>query len=84
MARFQIDVREVVVHAFTVEAASKDEAIDKIYDENLVPDFTTPICYEVDDVQEMKTDKDYYDARGKNRDFLEGNEKIVLDEMVES
>jgi hypothetical protein len=32
----------------------------------------------------MKTDKDYYDARGKNRDFLEGNEKIVLDEMVES
>jgi len=72
MPRYQIDIREVVVHAFTVEAATEEAAIDRIYDEDLVPDFTSPICYEVDDVQEMKSDKDYYDGR---KDFVEGIEK---------
>jgi len=74
-------MREVVVHAFTVEAVNEEEAINRIYDEDLTADFTTPICYEVDDVQEMKSDKDYYDGR---KEFVEGIEKIVLDEMVKS
>mgnify|MGYP000938489155 FL=1 len=79
MPRFQIDMREVVVHAFTVEAATEEEAIDRIYDEDLRADFTNPVCYEVDDVQEMKTDKDYYDGR---KEFIESSKKIVLDDLV--
>lgn len=79
MPRFQIDMREVVVHAFTVEAATEEEAIDRIYDEDLTADFTNPVCYEVDDVQEMKADKDYYDGR---KEFIESSKKIVLDDLV--
>ncbi len=79
MPRFQIDMREVVVHAFTVEAATEEEAIDRIYDEDLTADFTNPVCYEVDDVQEMKSDKDYYDGR---KEFIESSKKIVLDDLV--
>ena len=63
MKRFQIDMREVLVHEFTVEALSKDDAIARIYDEDLEADYINPICYEVDDIQEMKSDSDYYDAR---------------------
>ena len=63
MKRFQIDMREVLVHEFTVEALSKEDAIARIYDEDLEADYINPICYEVDDVQEMKSDRDYYEAR---------------------
>jgi mannitol/fructose-specific phosphotransferase system IIA component (Ntr-type) len=63
MKRFQIDMREVLVHEFTVEALSKEDAIARIYDEDLEADYINPICYEVDDIQEMKSDSDYYDAR---------------------
>jgi len=72
MKRFQIDMREVLVHEFTIEALSKDDAIARIYDEDLEADYINPICYEVDDIQEMKSDSDYDKSRTENLDWLQG------------
>ena len=83
MAKFIVEMRLTEIHEYTIEAADIQEAIDKIYDEDPKPDFVTPESWEVEHWDEKKPDKDYYDARGEHKDFLEGNQKIVLDEMVE-
>ena len=83
MAKFIVEMRLTEIHEYTIEAANIEEAIEKIYEEDPKPDFITPESWEVEHWDEKMSDKDYYDARGRNKDFLEGNEKIVLDEMVE-
>ena len=81
MPRYHIEFRVVEVHEYDVEAKSKDEAIDKVYDLDLEPNFVNPICYEVDDIweaqteEEMLTPAEYDKLRTENLDWLAGKEK---------
>ena len=81
MPKYHIEFRVVEIHEYDVEADSKDEAIDKVYDLDLEPNFVNPICYEVDDIWEAETAEDmltpaeYDKLRTENLDWLAGNEK---------
>ena len=81
MPKYHIGFRVVEIHEYDVEADSKDEAIDKVYDLDLEPNFVNPICYEVDDIWEAETAEDmltpaeYDKLRTENLDWLAGNEK---------
>ena len=81
MPKYHIEFRVVEIHEYDVEADSKDEAIDKVYDLDLEPNFVNPICYEVDDIWEAETAEDmltpaeYDKLRTENLDWLAGKEK---------
>ena len=81
MPKYHIEFRVVEIHEYDVEARSKDEAIDKVYDLDLEPNFVNPICYEVDDIWEAETAEDmltpaeYEKLRTENLDWLAGKEK---------
>lgn len=81
MPKYHIEFRVVEIHEYDVEADSKDEAIDKVYDLDLEPTFVNPICYEVDDIweaetaEEMLTPAEYDKLRTENLDWLSGKEK---------
>ena len=81
MPKYHIEFRVVEIHEYDVEADSKDEAIDKVYDLDLEPNFVNPICYEVDDIWEAETAEDmltpaeYEKLRTENLDWLSGKEK---------
>jgi hypothetical protein len=81
MPKYHIEMRVVEIHDYEVEADSKDEAIDMIYDLDLKPNFVEPICYEVDDVweavpaEEALTPAEYDKLRTENLDWLAGKEK---------
>ena len=80
MPKYSIEMRRVEIHDYEVEADSKEEAIDMIYDLDLEPKFIEPICYEVDDIheyqdEEMLTPAEYDKLRTENLDWLAGKEK---------
>jgi len=81
MPKYHIEFRVVEIHEYDVVADSKDEAIDKVYDLDLEPNFVNPICYEVDDIWEAETAEDmltpaeYDKLRTENLDWLAGKEK---------
>lgn len=81
MPRFRIDMRVTEIHGYTVEAESMEAAVARLYEEDPKPDYIATESWEVEQIDEMMTDKDYYDGR---KEFIESNEKIVLDEMVKS
>jgi len=72
MPRFRVEMLLTEIHAYTIEAADAEAAIDKIYEEDPSPDFIAAQSWEVESFDEMKSDKDYYDGR---RGFVEGIEK---------
>jgi len=55
MPRYHLEFRVVEMHDYEVVADSKEEAIDMVYDLDLKPNFVDPICYEVDDIWECKS-----------------------------
>ena len=75
MPRFRVEMLLTEIHAYTIEAADAEAAIDKIYEEDPSPDFIAAQSWEVESFDEMKSDKDYYDGR---REFVEGIEKQFL------
>jgi len=81
MPRYHLEFRVVEMHDYEVVADSKEEAIDMVYDLDLKPNFVDPICYEVDDIWEYKSEEDHltpaeYDKlRTENLDWLSGKEK---------
>ena len=84
MPKYHIEMRVVEIHDYEVEADSKDEAIDMIYDLDLKPNFVEPICYEVDDIWEAETAEEaltpteYNDLRKDNADWLSGKDKVGM------
>ena len=84
MAKYALEFRVVEVHEYDVEAKSKDEAIDKVYDLDLEPNFVNPICYEVDDIweaqteEEMLTPAEYAKLRFENIAWLSGKDKVGM------
>jgi len=83
MAKFIVEMRLTEIHEYTIEAADIEEAIYKIYEEDPKPDFITPEMWGVEQWEEKVSDRDFSDARCRNKDFLDVNETIVVDEMVE-
>ena len=81
MPKYHLEFRVVEMHDFEVEADSKDEAIDMVYDRDLEPSIVEAICYEVADVweisdeEEMLTPAEYNELRKENADWLAGKEK---------
>ena len=77
-------MRVVEIHDYEVEADSKDEAIDMIYDLDLKPNFVETICYEVDDIWEAESAEDaltpaeYAKLRTENLDWLSGKDKVRM------
>ena len=84
MPKYHIEMRVVEIHDYEVEADSKDEAIDMIYDLDLKPNFINPVCYEVDDIWEAESAEDvltpaeYNDLRRDNADWLSGKDKVGM------
>ena len=81
MPKYHIEMRLVEIHDYEIEADSKDEAIDMIYDLDPQPNFINPVCYEVDDIwecnskEEALTPAEYNKLRTENLEWLSGKEK---------
>ena len=84
MPKYHIEMRVVEIHDYEVEAGSKDEAIDMIYDLDPKPNFVNPVCYEVDNIWEAESAEDlltpaeYNDLRKDNADWLSGKDKVGM------